>query len=30
MLKVKFDLGFTVRLGLNFPRVMVCLGLNLT
>ena len=30
MFRVKFDLGVTVRLGLIFPRVMVCLRLNLT
>ena len=30
MLRVKFELGVTVRLGLIFPRVTVCLGLNFT
>ena len=30
MLRVKFELGFTVRLGLIFPRVMVRLRLNLS
>ena len=30
MLRVKFELGVTVRLGLIFPRVMVHLRLNLS
>ena len=30
MLSVKFELGVTDCLGLIFPRVMVCLRLNLT
>ena len=30
MLRVKFELGVTVHLGLIFPRVMVRLRLNLS
>ena len=30
MLRVKFELAVTVRLGLIFPRVMVRLRLNLS